>query len=190
MTDLTLIPLEVDTMRLEDELNELLAGLGVVLEDTPDPDVAPGEPGEQSQQRAIERQAGVEIYDVSDDQTCGEEGAQPSELCLFQTSREHYGVFYRLDLVNGAPQLRVFLPDESGAMKMRCYLVRADQTGPLGAWFNATRGHDGSQEYDDARDTAQQHLLFAAGEVMKRLFWSGDLDECRFPAEIGVRWLA
>lgn len=175
-------------MRLEDELNELLTGLGVVLEGAPFTGATEAERGEASQ--AESSQPAVEIHDVTDDQTSGDAGTQPSELCLFQTSREHYGVFYRLDLVDGAPQLRVFVPDESGAMKMRCYLVRAGQGGPLCAWFEATRGHDGSAEYDDARETAQQHLLFAAGEVMKRLFWAGDLDGCHFPAEIGVRRLA
>ena len=181
-------------MRLEDELNELLTGLGVVLEGAPSTqttEVTEAERGAAAQAESSEPV--VEIHDVTDDHASGDEGTQPSELCLFQTSREHYGVFYRLDLVDGAPQLRVFVPDESGAtnaMKMRCYLVRAGQGGPLCAWFDATRGHDGSAEYDDARETAQQHLLFAAGEVMKRLFWAGDLDACHFPAEIGVRRLA
>lgn len=172
-------------MRLEDELNELLTGLGVVLESAPSTQVETDEASQAESQQPV-----VEIHDVTDEHRTGDEGTQPSELCLFQTSREHYGVFYRLDLVDGAPQLRVFVPDESGAMKMRCYLVRAGQGGPLCAWFDATRAHDGSTEYDDARETAQQHLLFAAGEVMKRLFWAGDLDECHFPAEIGVRRLA
>lgn len=178
-------------MRLEDELNELLTGLGVVLEGAPSIETTHAERGAASQGES--QQPAVEIHDVTDDQTSSDEDTQPSELCLFQTSREHYGVFYRLDLVDGAPQLRVFIPDESSAMnamKMRCYLVRAGQGGPLGAWFEATRRHDGSAEYDDARETAQQHLLFAAGEVMKRLFWAGDLDECHFPAEIGVRRVA
>ena len=178
-------------MRLEDELNELLTGLGVVLESAPSTGATQAGEAERGVSSSAESsQPVVEIHDVTDDQASGDASAQPSELCLFQTSREHYGVFYRLDLVNGAPQLRVFVPDESGAMKMRCYLVRAGQGGPLCAWFDATRGHDGSAEYDDARETAQQHLLFAAGEVMKRLFWAGDLDECHFPAEIGVRRLA
>ena len=127
---------------------------------------------------------------------CAQPGADdenlsaPSEMSLFQTSREHFGVFYRLDLVGGVPQVRIFMPDDQGALKMRCYLTRATLGSPLHDWFIATRLHDGSQAYDDARDSAQQHLLFAAGELMKRLFWTGDLEALRFPAEIEVLRLA
>ena len=53
-------------------------------------------------------------------------------------------------------------------------------------WFTSARDHEGSPAYEDARDAAQQHLLFAAGELMKRLFWSGDVEEMRFPDEIAV----
>jgi hypothetical protein len=166
-------------MSLDDELNELLAGLGVIMEEAPSSEAASRE----------ERGAHAEVEDVIDDDVmAGEEGSH-SELCLFQTSREHYGVFYRLDLVDGAPQLRVFLPDESGPVMMRGYLVRAAATSPLRSWFVTTRAYGGSEAYDDARDTAQQHLLFAAGELMKRLFWAGEPDGMRFPDEITVRRL-
>ena len=110
----------------------------------------------------------------------------PSEVSLFQTSREHYGVFYRLDLSNGLPHLRIYLPDDDGYLKIRCYLVRAALTTPLHEWFVSTRVHKGSGAYEDMRDTAQQHLLFAAGELMKRLFWAGNVEEMRFPPEIEV----
>lgn len=161
---------------LDEELSELLAGLGVVLEDSAP---AQGTPNPS-------RQPDMESDDVTLDNTTAHEDAYPSELSLFQTSREHYGVFYRLDLVEGAPQLRIFLPDESGPVKMRCYLVRAAAESPLRHWFSVTRGYGGSEAYDDARDTAQQHLLFAAGELMKRLFWAGVPEEQRFPTEIDV----
>jgi hypothetical protein len=110
----------------------------------------------------------------------------PAELSLFQTSREHYGVFYRLDLVAGAPQLRVFAPVDEGAVRMCCYLVRPAIGTPVRDWFLVTRAHDGSTAYDDMRDTAEQHLLFAAGEALKRLFWAGEPDQLSFPAEIEV----
>jgi hypothetical protein len=164
---------------LDDELSELLAGLGVVLEDSAAAESRDDAP----------RVPDMESDDVMLDDTTAHEGAYPSELSLFQTSREHYGVFYRLDLVDGAPQVRIFVPDEVGPVKMRCYLVRAATESPLRSWFTVTRGFGGSEAYDDARDTAQQHLLFAAGELMKRLFWTGIPDEQRFPAEIEVRRL-
>ncbi len=113
-----------------------------------------------------------------------------AELSLFQTSREHYGVFYRLDLVSGAPHLRIFAPDEEGALKMRCYLVRPALGAPLRDWFLSARSHQGSDAYSASRETIEQHLLFAAGEALKRLFWSGEPERMRFPYEIEVERVA
>lgn len=173
-------------MGLDEELNELLAGLGVVLEDarsvTAEEAAASGEAGGAPD-------GGLELeceLDVIEDHNLGDEAAHPSELSLFQTSREHYGVFYRLDLVEGAPQLRVFVPDDESPVRMRCYLVRAAGVSPLRAWFASARGHDGSDAYEEAREVAQQHLLFAAGEVMKRLFWGAMPSGDGFPAEVNV----
>ena len=87
-------------------------------------------------------------------------------------------------------QLRIFCPEEDGALKMRCYLVRPSAGSPLRAWFDATRDHDGSAAYEETREATEQHLLFAAGETLKRLFWAGEPDEMRFPAEISVQRLA
>ena len=193
-------------MGLDEQLAELLARLGVVLEDAPEQESqderdrhqehsdrgAAGATGTRARFSYGRRAREARAEQAEDD---GEAERQASvealaELSLFQTSREHYGVFYRLDLVAGSPQLRVFLPDESGALKMGCFLVRPAAGSPLDAWFLATREHRGSISYDDVRDTAQQHLLFAAGELMKRLFWSGDVGEMRFPVEIEVRRLA
>lgn len=173
-------------MRLEEQLAELLAGLGVMMEEQPEE-----ETGEQT--TPAERVRYTFGTRRNADRSGAAEGnaeelaaniAAVAELSLFQTSREHYGVFYRLDLVDGAPQLRIFLPEDEGSVKMRCYFVRAAVGTPLYEWFVTARQHDGSPAYEDARDAAQQHLLFAAGELMKRLFWTGDLDQMRFPAEI------
>lgn len=113
-----------------------------------------------------------------------------AELSLFQTSREHYGVFYRLDLVSGTPHLRIFAPDEEGALKMRCYLVRPALGAPVRDWFLTTRAHHGSEAFGESRETIEQHLLFAAGETLKRLFWSGEPERMRFPHEIDVARVA
>jgi hypothetical protein len=167
-------------MDLDTQLAELLAEMGVVLEAPAGPDSAPGMSDEPQGKTNL---VSEEVMDSS----TGDEEAGVSDLSLFQTSREHYGVFYRLDLVSGAPQLRVFLPDERGVAKMRGYVVRAAECAPLRDWFAALDEHDGSQVYDDARDATQQHLLFAAGELMKRFFWAGDLEGHLFPAEVVVR---
>jgi hypothetical protein len=167
-------------MNLEDELNELLAGLGVVLEANPEGETGP-ERGSNSDDEAL---------DASDRESAVHDEADGlSELCLFQTSRDHYGVFYRLDLVDGGPQLRVFMPDERGAVKMRGFLVRPTAFAPVSTWFVATNEHGGSEAFDDAREATQQHLLFAAGELLKRLFWAGEPETMCFPAEIAVRRL-
>jgi hypothetical protein len=166
-------------MDLDTQLSQLLAKLGVELE-TPR---APGDTLRRDEQPSGEAEA---VSEESNDRASDEE-AGISDLSLFQTSREHYGVFYRLDLVSGAPQLRVFLPDEGSVAKMRGYVVRAAACTPLREWFAAIDRHDGSQVYDDARDATQQHLLFAAGELMKRCFWAGDLEDHRFPADVAVR---
>ncbi len=167
-------------MDLDTQLAALLAEMGVVLETPRDPRSASG-------QSDIPGGAAEALSEADMDFATGDEEAGVSDLSLFQTSRDHYGVFYRLDLVSGAPQLRVFLPDERGVAKMRGYIVRAAECAPLREWFAALDQHDGSQVYDDARDATQQHLLFAAGELMKRFFWAGDLEDHRFPAEVVVR---
>ena len=112
-----------------------------------------------------------------------------AEMTLFQTSREHYGVFYRLDLIGGLPSLRIFSPDEENAVRMRCHLVRPSEISPMRAWFSSTRAHTGSGAYDEARETTEQHLLFAAGESLKRLYWSGE-QEGHYAPEIEVHRLA
>lgn len=181
-------------MNLDDQLTELLARLGVILEDD---DRTTGQDGEEDAggsaatgQTAISPSGrftfGGAAARAADDELSEIALSAPPEVSLFQTSREHYGVFYRLDLIAALPHLRVFLPDDEGTLKMRCYLVRAAPRTPLHDWFVRAREHDGSPAYEDARDAARQHLLFATGELMKRLFWGGDIERMSFPAEIEV----
>ena len=175
-------------MKLDEQLAELLAGLGVVLEGQSEKPVSAREEPETRVRYSFGTRQERDDADTAEDGTEELEATITAlaEISLFQTSREHYGVFYRLDLVGGTPQLRIFLPDDEGGVKMRCYFVRAAVGTPLHEWFAAARDHEGSQAYEDARDAAQQHLLFAAGELMKRLFWTGDLEQMCFPAEIEV----
>jgi hypothetical protein len=170
-------------MNLDDQLAELLARLGVALEDE-----APGSGTRAETDTSIASSPRFTFGGVShlDDGQAETAISGPPEVSLFQTSREHYGVFYRLDLAESLPQLRVFIPDDLGTLKMRCYLVRAAPDTPLHDWFVRARTHNGSPAYQDARDVAQQHLLFATGELMKRLFWGGDLEHMAFPSEIEV----
>ncbi len=199
-------------MSLDEQLAELLGRLGVTLDEATDVDDslrdsetggdsrdgrATGREAPQRQRRERAGMAGqvepleetVSAYRNPHDWEDDDPMAQ-AELSLFQTSREHYGVFYRLDLVSGTPHLRIFAPDEEGALKMRCYLVRPSLGAPVRDWFLATRAHHGSDVFGESRETIEQHLLFAAGETLKRLFWSGEPERMRFPHEIEVERVA
>jgi hypothetical protein len=168
---------------LDDELAALLAELGVAFERTEGEATPPRNDAPPTRYSYGARPSRSEVDEDDEDGVI-------SEVSLFQSSREHYGVFYRLDLTHGVPQLRIYIPEDEGPTKLRCYLVRAAKRTPLHEWFIAARRHEGSPAYEDARDAAQQHLLFAAGELMKRLFWHGDLEAMDFPGEIAVARVA
>lgn len=205
-------------MSLDDQLAELLGSLGVSLGGPEDETERAAHPaagefrarrlarrrltreraelaaqGEQAAEAREPQEAQGETMSASrnpHDWEDEDDALSQAEMSLFQTSREHYGVFYRLDLVSGAPHLRIFAPDEEGALKMRCYLVRPALGAPMRDWFDATRYHVGSEAFSESRDTIEQHLLFAAGETLKRLFWSGEPERMRFPDEIDVERVA
>ena len=111
------------------------------------------------------------------------------EVSIFQSSRDHYGVFYRLDIVDQMPQLRIMMPVENGALKVEMYLVRLSMKTPLHTWFTSIASYHGSLAFERGRDGTLQHFLYAVAEMMKQLFWSGDLDSMVFPPEIDVRRL-
>ena len=108
------------------------------------------------------------------------------EVSIFQASRDHYGVFYRLDIIEQKPQLRIMVPVESGALKMEMYIVRMSERTPVNPWFTALAGYRGSSAFERGREATQQHLLYAIAEMMKQLFWAGDLSGMSFPSEIDV----
>jgi hypothetical protein len=58
------------------------------------------------------------------------------EVSIFQASRDHYGVFYRLDLIDQQPELRIMIPVDRGDAKMDIYLVRLSNQTPLNESFN------------------------------------------------------
>ncbi|WP_156025502.1 hypothetical protein [Thermogemmatispora carboxidivorans] len=116
------------------------------------------------------------------------EGAENEvpEVSIFQASRDHYGVFYRLDIIEHEPQLRIIVPVEYGALKMEVYLVRLSGRTGINSWFRSLASYRGSATFERTREISQQHLLYAVAEIMKQLFWAGDLDQMRFPPEIEV----
>ena len=108
------------------------------------------------------------------------------EVSIFQASRDHYGVFYRLDIIDSMPELRVMVPVERGNTKMDIYLVRLSERMPLSISFAELSIYQGSPAYEHGREAALQHMLYAVAEMMKQLFWSGDLQRMSFPPEIEV----
>ncbi len=118
------------------------------------------------------------------------------DVSIFQSSRDHYGVFYRLDIIDQMPQLRIMMPVENGALKVEMYLVLLSMNTPLvllsmntplHTWFKGISSYHGSLVFERGREGTLQHLLYAVAEMMKQLFWSGDLYSMVFPSEIDVR---
>ncbi len=126
---------------------------------------------------------GVEMERPVENQFSGD--ALP-EISIFQASRDHYGVFYRLDIIDHKPELRVMVPNDRGDAKMDIYLVRLSEQMPLNRSVTEMAEYEGSAAYEHSRDAALQHLLYAVAEMMKQLFWSGDLQRMVFPPEIVV----
>jgi hypothetical protein len=120
------------------------------------------------------------------DECCNDENDVVPEVSIFQASRDHYGVFYRLDIINAQPELRVMLPVERGAAKMDIYLVRLSERMPLTISFAELSVYQGSNAYEHGREATLQHMLYAVAEMMKQLFWSGDVSRLSFPSEIEV----
>jgi len=129
---------------------------------------------------------GVEMERPADQHA--QENSLP-EVSIFQSSRDHYGVFYRLDMIDQTPQLRIIVPIDNGPLKMEVYLVLISECLPVNPWFACIASRTGSSAFERGREAALQHLLYAIAEMMKQLFWSGDLDSMSFPSEIDVRRL-
>jgi hypothetical protein len=138
------------------------------------------------QLQSILANLGVEMEYAEQEQN--DENSVP-EVSIFQSSRDHYGVFYRLDIVDQVPQLRIMMPVEDGALKVEMYLVRLSMNTPLHTWFTVIASYHGSSAFERGREGTLQHLLYAVAEMMKQLFWSGDLSSMAFPSEIDVRRL-
>src|SRR5271165_979291 len=144
-------------MDLDALLAEVLAPLGVVLESEEDVMARPVE----------------------------QEGHGEPVCTMFQTSREHYGVFYRLDLIDGNPELRVFAPSERPPVRMAVFRVRPASGSDLPRWFARLN------EVDMVGDSgaACNHMLFACGEILKNLFWAGNPETMSFPDGVTVTQL-
>ena len=132
---------------------------------------------------------GVEMEHPEHDQHAEDSEDSTPEISIFQSSRDHYGVFYRLDIIDSMPQLRIMVPVEHGPLKMEVYLVRISTATSLHSSFAGVASYHGSSTFEQGRDATLQHLLYAVAEMMKQLFWAGNLDSMAFPSEIEVKRL-
>jgi len=103
-----------------------------------------------------------------------------------QASPDHDGDFYRQDIIERTPELRIMIPVHKGNTKMDIYLVRLSNQLPLKPFFTSMALYEGSAAFEHGREATLQHLLYAVAEMMKQLFWAGDLQYMRFPKEIEV----
>ena len=83
--------------------------------------------------------------------------------------------------------MRIIVPIDNGPLKIEMYLVTMSDRLPLG--FAGMASYSGSAAFERGREAALQHMLYAVAEMMKQLFWSGDLDSMTFPPEIEVQRL-
>ncbi len=61
---------------------------------------------------------GVEMEQPIENQFSGD---SLPEISIFQASRDHYGVFYRLDIIERRTELRIMVPNDRGDAKMDIY---------------------------------------------------------------------
>src|SRR5260370_16515196 len=94
------------------------------------------------------------------------------EVSIFQSSRDHYGVFYRLDIIDQLPQLRIMVPVENGALKAEMYLGRLSMKTPLHTWFTGIASYHGSQAFNPGREGTLQLLLTPFTAMINKLFCS------------------
>lgn len=166
-------------MNINEQLEHLLANLGVQMEYS--------EHEQRDDMGDMHNPRGKRDANDGDDLDASASAAP--EISIFQSSRDHYGVFYRLDIIDTMPQLRIMLPVDNGALKMEMYLVRLSPQAALHAPFASIVAYHGSSDFERGREGSLQHLLYAAAEMMKQLFWAGNLDSLTFPPEIEVKRL-
>ncbi len=94
------------------------------------------------------------------------------EMYYLQRAREHEA-FYRLDLDHHSlqPELRVLIPTQDNILKFHVFLVTLTPAHPLFAVFVTMETYQGSHGFEDHREYALWHLLYAIADTMKRLFW-------------------
>lgn len=81
---------------------------------------------------------------------------------IFHTSRHHPGVHYRLDIVDGMPELLVHTPSDIPPRRYDTYRVTCKL---MAQWLLDLPA------VTDSIEPATYHMLFAIGEILKINFW-------------------
>src|SRR6478752_5876645 len=97
---------EENAMNLDEQLAEIFGRLGVVMEVSDAEETALEDAAFDAPRPAAARPATT---------TPAPDPQGFAEMPLSQPPREHYGFFYRLDLMGGLPSRPIFSPDEENA---------------------------------------------------------------------------
>jgi hypothetical protein len=127
--------------------------------------------------------------DAVSESVLNKQEATDVSLFLLQGADDH-DAFYRLDLVDAMPHLRVIVATHQDPMRFEIYWVQLGPLHPLASLFRLFEGsHDiPSLKEQRTEDQVAQAVLFAIGESMKQSFWAGWPTK-RFPPEIEVQKL-
>lgn len=127
------------------------------------------------------------VHQEQPEETASEE---ESEFFFIQSSLDHPGVFYRMDLIHESPELRVFIPTQQGPLKVHIYLVRLSKQAFLGHLFALYMfSEGGSSAFEEIEGKVTTLLFQVMIEAMQGLFWQGNLETLQFPPEIDVQRL-
>ena len=118
------------------------------------------------------------------------EAEDVADFVLLHASARHPGINYRLELVGATPHLYVFIPADEGLCRLHIYHVLLADDAFLAHLFALYMAHQGgSPAFQEVEGACTYQLFLALAEIMKALFWKGDLAEVRFPTEIEVKRL-
>lgn len=121
----------------------------------------------------------------SDNTTPSEEVQEP--FFLAHASHTYYGVFYRCDLLASSVVLRVYVPSDENLCKFQCYLVCLAPGSFHERMLTALLSYgDGSNAYQDIEGRVLYQQMRITMDLLKQLFWKGNLSTQSFPSEIVV----
>jgi len=131
---------------------------------------------------------------VQQDQGDAEQQATTQEeepdLVDIHRSISHPGVSYRLELRGTACHVYIYAPIDEGPYRLRVFHAQLASSEYLAHLFALYLSHEGgSLAFHEARESCTYQLFRTLADLIKRLFWQGNLETMSFPPEIDVRCL-